>query len=287
MLLDQWTGVQEVRFKSGDDLLYGEFWAAPGRRKGAVLLVHGFNANIEEFGYTPKWLAAAGYDCFAFDQAGFGKSEGDVGRTDLDRARRDIAAATAELVDWSADVPLGIVGHSLGGAYGAAAIGPETSFKAAVLAQPLDRMWDEIHPVGQAVYHLLGKRAEKRVAKGLDPGRVPYKSRTDRLFVSPEHAAQFGRPDFLLRHVNLANYRMAYTLSGSEWAKQAVVPTLVVVTPHDRVVRPKHSMRVYDALPEPKALLEHKGGHSCFRDVDGRFVVDGIIAWFDRHIGGA
>ncbi|MEK6975391.1 MAG: alpha/beta fold hydrolase [Candidatus Thermoplasmatota archaeon] len=276
--------MQEVRFRSGDDLLYGQFWAAPGRRKGALLLVHGFNSNLEEYGKAPAWLATAGYDCLAFDQSGFGKSEGEVGRTDLERARRDIAAATKELRDWSSDIPFGVVGHSLGGAYAAAAIGPGTPFRAAVLAQPLDRMWDEIHPVGQAIYHLLGKRAERRAAKGLPPGRVPYKSRSDKLFVSREAQEEAGRPDFLLRHVNLANYRMAYTLSGSEWAKQAKVPTLVVVSPHDLVVRPRHSMRVYDALPEPKALLEHKGGHSCFRDLDGRFIVDGMVAWFDRHL---
>lgn len=279
--------MQELRFRSGEETLYAQFWPAPGRRKGALLLVHGFNSNLEEFGHAPKWLATGGYDCLAFDQTGFGKSTGEVGRTDLDRARRDIEAATAELRDWSSDIPLGVVGHSLGGAYAAATIGPGTPFRAAVLAQPLDRMWDEIHPIGQAFYHLLGRRAERRLAKGLPPGRVPYKSRSDRLFVSLEHAKEFGRPDFLLRHVNLANYRMAYSLSGAEWARLSTVPTLVTVTPFDRVVRPKHSMRVYDALREPKALLEHRGGHSCFRDLDGRFVVDGIIAWFDRHLAGA
>lgn len=279
--------MQEVKFRSGEDLLHGQFWAAPGRRKGAVLLVHGFNSNLEEFGHAPKWLATAGYDCLAFDQAGFGKSTGEPGRTDLERATRDIQAAVAELRDWSSDIPLGIVGHSLGGAYAAAQLGPATPFKAAVLAQPVDRLWDEITPLGRAAYHVLGRRAERRVGKGLSPGRVPYRSRTDRLFVSMEAAAEFGRPDFLLRHVNLANYRMAHGLSGAQWAARSTVPALVVVSPKDRVVRPRHSQRVYDALPDPKGLLEHKGGHSCFRDLDGRFVMDGVVAWFDRHLAGA
>lgn len=267
--------------------MYGQFWAAPGRRKGAVLLVHGFNSNLEEFGHAPQWLAAAGYDCLAFDQAGFGKSEGEVGRTDLVRAQRDIAAAVAELRDWSSDIPFGIVGHSLGGAYAAASSGSGTAFRAAVLAQPVDRLWDEIHPLGRAAYHVLGRRAERRIAKGLSPGRIPYQSRTDRLFVSLEAAKEFGRPDFLLRHVNLANYRMAHGMSGARLARDVTVPTLVVVSPQDRVVRPAHSQRVYDSLPDPKGLLEHRGGHSCFRDLDGRFVVDGVVAWFDRHLQGA
>lgn len=278
--------MREVRFQSGANRLYGQFWSAPGRRKGAALLVHGFNSNLEEFGEAPHWLALAGYDTLAFDQAGFGKSEGEVGRTDVERARVDIEAALSQLRRQSApDIPLGIVGHSLGGAYAAHAIGSGTPFKAAVLAQPLDRLWDEISPLGRGLYHLLGRRAERRMAKGLPPGRVPYQSRTDRLFVSKEAALAAGRPDFLLRHVNLANYRGAHSMSGSGWARHAQVPTLVVVTPFDRVVKPSHSRKVFEALPSPKGLLEHKGGHSCFRDLDGRRVVDGIIDWFDQHLG--
>ncbi len=134
---------------------------------------------------------------------------------------------------------------------------------------------------------MLAGRDGDRVAKGLDPGHVPYRSTSKRLFVSLEAAREAGRPDFLQRHVNLANYRGAYTMAGAVWARGATAPTLVVVSPKDRIVRPRHSLRVYDALPEPKALLEHAGGHSCFRDLDGRFVADGIIAWFDRHLAGA
>lgn len=280
--------MREVRFPSGKDTLYGQFWPAPGRRKGAVALVHGFNSNLEEYGRLPEWLALAGYDCLAFDQAGFGHSSGERGRTDVERAGQDIAAALRELRDLAgADVPLGIVGHSLGGAYTAHAIGPGTPVKAAVLAHPVDSLWHELIPPARAAYHLLGRITERRMAKGMPPGKIPYKSSTKRLFVSLEAARQAGRPDFLQRDVNLGNYRAAYTMDGRGWAARAAAPTLVVVSRHDKVVRPKHSLRVYDALPDPKGLLEHEGGHSCFRDLDGRFVADGIIAWFDRHLGGA
>lgn len=280
--------MREVRFPSGGLSLHGVFHAAPGRRKGAVVLVHGFNSSLEEYGHLPAWLARAGYDCLAFDQAGFGQSEGERGRTDVDRASRDIAAALQQLRELAGpDIPLGLVGHSLGGAYGAHALGPGTPVRAAVLAHPVDSIWHELVAPARGMYHVLGRRAERRLAQGLDPGRIPYKSSSRKLFVSLEAAREAGRPDFLQRYVNLANYRAAYTMDGAGWARAATVPTLVVVSPHDKVVRPKHSLRVYDSLPEPKALLEHEGGHSCFRDLDGRFVADGIIAWFDRHLQGA
>lgn len=273
-----------VRFPAGSNTLHGEFWPAPDPRKGVVVLVHGFNSSLEEYGRLPEWLATAGYDCLAFDQAGFGQSDGERGRTDIGRAQVDIAAAVAEAQRQSPGVPLGLVGHSLGGAYAAHAIGPGTPVKAAVLAHPVDSIWDELTPPARVAYHLLGRRAERRIAKGLEPGQVPYRSTSKRLFVSLDAAREAGRPDFLQRHVNLANYRAAYTMTGAVWARGATAPTLVVVSPKDRVVRPKHSLRVYDALPEPKAMLEHAGGHSCFRDLDGRYVADGIIAWFDRHL---
>lgn len=279
--------MQEVRFPSGPNRLHGQFHEADGSVRGAILLVHGFNSSLDEFGQAPAWLAAAGYHTLAFDQSGFGRSEGDVGRTDLERARADIASASAELRRMSGKrTPMGVIGHSLGGAYTAAALAPGTHFSAAVLAQPLNRMFDEMNVFARAMYHVIGRRAERRSARGLPPGRVPYKSRSDKLFVSREAQAAAGRPDFLLRHVYLANYRGALGTAGAEWARGAQVPTLVVVSPFDRVVKPANSMKVYDALPEPKALLEHKGGHSCFRDLDGRFIVDGCIAWFHQHMGG-
>lgn len=276
-----------VEFRAGSEVLRGEHWAprGPGAAKGAVLLVHGFNSSLEEFGHVPAWLAEAGYHALAFDQRGFGRSGGERGRTDVERAVQDIAAAGETLRRLAPGLPLAILGHSLGGAYTAAAVGRGAiDAKAAVLAHPVNRLFDEVPRVLRPFYHALGRYGEWRMARGKSPGHLPYRSSSRQLFVSLEHAQMHGRPPFLLKRSNLGNYRAARTMSASEWAREVRVPVLLVASPHDRVVHPEHSRHVLAAVAGPKEVFEHGGGHSCFRDLDGRRVTDAIVAFLDRTL---
>lgn len=280
------TSPGSIAFRVGSEVLHGEHWAPAGRAKGALVLVHGFNSSLEEFGKAPQWLAEEGFHALAFDQRGFGQSHGERGRTHVDRAVPDIAAAAATVLRLAGPgVPLGLIGHSLGGAYVTAAIGRgAVDAKAAVLAHPVDRMFDEVPLPLRGFYHLLGKVAERRMAKGKPPGMLPYRSSSKSLFVSLEAAREAGRPDFLLKHSNLGNYRAATTMSTSTWARDVKVPVLVVTSPHDRVVKPPHIRGVFEALASPKRLFEHDGGHSCFRDLDGRRITHEMAAWFAEHL---
>lgn len=274
-----------VEFRVGSEVLRGVHVAPKGRAKGGVVLVHGFNASLEEFGHAPTWLAEAGYHALAFDQRGFGRSGGERGRTNVERAVPDIAAAAETLAHLDGDLPLFLLGHSLGGAYCAAALGRKAvEARAAALAHPVDRLFDEVHPMLRPVYHALGRWTERRMARGKPAAQMPYRSSSRALFVSLEAAREAGRPDFLLKHSNLGNYRAATTMSAAQWARAVETPTLVVTSPHDRVVKPAHIRTVYDALAGRKQVFEHAGGHSCFRDLDGHRITQACIEWFDRHL---
>jgi alpha-beta hydrolase superfamily lysophospholipase len=278
--------VDPVEFRVGSEVLRGEHWAPDGPAKGAVLLVHGFNSSLEEFGGVPAWLADAGYHALAFDQRGFGRSGGERGRTDVERAVQDVAAAGETLARLAPGLPVAVVGHSLGGAYTVAAVGRGAlDARAVVLAHPVDRLFDEVPALLRPFYHALGRWSEWRVARGKPPGHLPYRSSSRQLFVSLEHAQMHGRPPFLLKRSNLGNYRAIRAMSGAEWARGVRVPVLLVASPHDRVVRPEHSRAVHAATAGPKEVFEHAGGHSCFRDLDGRRVTDAIVAFLDRTLG--
>jgi acylglycerol lipase len=275
-----------VEFRVGSEVLHGRLWAAAGEPKGSVVLAHGFNSSLDEFGEAPAWMAAAGYHALAFDQRGFGASGGEPGRTNVDRAVPDIAAAVETMRQRFRGLPVFLVGHSLGGAYaiGAASRGVEVA--ALAVAQPVDRLFDEVARPLRPFYHLLGKMAEARVRRGLPPGTLTYRSSSRLLYRDVRLARQHGRPDFLAKHSNLGNYQAALTMSTTSWAKGVAAPTLVLSSPYDRVVKPANIRKVYDALPGKKRWVEHGGGHSCFRDLDGRAVTAAIVAWFDEHGAG-
>jgi acylglycerol lipase len=280
--------VQERGFEVAGERLAGTLWAPRGRPRAGLLLVHGFNSSQVEFGPLPQALADAGFLVLAFDQRGYGRSAGEPGRTSVERAVEDIVAAAGELREAAGPhAPLGIVGHSLGGAYALAALARTDLFAAGVVAHPVDRLFDELSPLEKAGYHAIGRVAEWRLRRGRPPGTIPYKNSYESLFEDPA-AAQRARADgFLLGRVSLGNYRAALTMSASTWAKGVRQPVLVIASPIDKAVRPAHTRKVYDALAGPKELLLHKGGHSCFRDLDGPRLAQATADWFRTHLGAA
>jgi hypothetical protein len=158
-------------------------------------------------------------------------------------------------------------------------------FRCAVVAHPVDTLFGELNPIERAGYHVMGRLGELRTRLGRRAGTLPYKVHYSEIFVSHAAAQAAKRDDILQKHANLANYRDALRVSGSTWARAVEVPVLTVWSPLDKAVKPKHTMAVHEALAGPKETFEHKGGHSCFRDLDGRHVIAACAEFFHRHLG--
>lgn len=278
-----------VFFSVDGERLAGEHFAPAGTPRGAVVLVHGFNSSRGEFGSLSQRLAGAGYHALAFDQRGYGASQGERGRTSVQRCVEDIAAAAQLLTTFPGveGLRMGIVGHSLGADYALAAMGRTNLFAAGVVAHPFDRLMDQLNPIERLGYHVIGKYSEWRVARGKVAPTIPYKNSYETLYESPEAAAAARKDGFLQGRVSLANYRPAVEMSAASWAREVQVPTLVIGSPHDRAVRPAHIRHVYEAIPATKQWLEHNGGHSCFRDLDGDVLAAATVDWFNHYLGPA
>ena len=254
-----------------------------GPVRGAVVVTHGFNSEVRELADLPAALARHGWHVLAFDQRGFGASEGERGYTTAARAVDDIRGAIGQL---PANLPVALVGHSLGGAYVLEATAEDPRVRAVVAAHPLDRLWDELNPIERLGYHVVGRITEARRKKGKPAGTIPFKVRSKDLYGDPEAVRRAEAQPFLQRRVNLGNYRTALTFSGASAARRVTVPALVIGSPNDKVVKPGHTHRVFEALPGKATMLEHRGGHSCFGDLDGAMLADAIAAWLESHVLG-
>ncbi len=106
--------------------------------KGALVALHGFNDYSNAFAEQSKAWSAAGLAVYAYDQRGFGASEG-RGLWHGDDAMVDDLRTTVRLVkDRHPNLPVTIIGESMGGAVVLAALGAEPPVRAdrAVLSAP-------------------------------------------------------------------------------------------------------------------------------------------------------
>lgn len=265
--------------------IYGEYHAPPKRSKVAVLLLHGFNTSLKEFGDWPARLAERGFHVLAFDQRGFGASGGERGRVGLGRAIRDVEGALTWIEQELGRVKVYCLGHSLGGAYAAGIQARQEPFKGLILAHAVDCIFDELTAVERAGFHAIGRAERRRLAKGSKPRRMPYRVRYRRLFVDKAAAQQAKEDGFLSRWVNMGNYEFAATMKASAWAAKVDVPALCIQSAEDQVVDPAHSEAVYTALAGDVDMLSHRGGHSCFRDLDSGRLLDGVADWLNTQEG--
>lgn len=279
--------MEPVAFSVDGAALHGECHAPGATAKGAVLLLHGLNSSSGEYGDFPADLAARGFHVLSFDQRGSGASEGERGFTSVARILEDVARARDVLREKAGrKTRLGLVGHSLGAAYGLTILARTRGFRAAALAHPPDRIWDEVPLLERPAMHVLGRWGRRRMRKGKRAPIIPYRIAYRRHFVDTRRARYARRHDpYLSTTTHTGLYDLARNMEASQWAEAVDAPVLAILGARDRIVDSGRSKRVFEAVQGPVQWLEHGGGHSCFRDVDAPLLVDACDEWFSRHLG--
>ncbi|MEZ5934379.1 MAG: alpha/beta fold hydrolase [Alphaproteobacteria bacterium] len=113
---------EDVAFAAEDGTrLHGWFFQADGARIGSVLFLHGNAENISTHFANVAWLTRGGFDVFAIDYRGYGRS---AGVPTLDGLHQDVTAALDTLLKRPGVRPEEVVvfGQSLGGAVALTAI---------------------------------------------------------------------------------------------------------------------------------------------------------------------
>ena len=113
---DHGIDYRDLRFRASDGTrLHGWYLPAAGPARGTVVFAHGNAENVSTHLASVAWLQPRGYNVFAFDYRGYGRS---AGAPTMVGVHRDTVAAlrAADRVD---DLPrerLVLFGQSLGGA---------------------------------------------------------------------------------------------------------------------------------------------------------------------------
>lgn len=276
--------MREVRFDVEGESVAGALHEPSGPVRGQVVLVHGLLSRALEFGDLPARLAQRGWRVFALDQRGFGASGGPRGIITQERATKDVLAAVEWLRRDAPNLPVALVGHSMGAVFALRALAEDPRIRTAVLAAPMDTVRGELSSPEFAMYRVVAAASRLTSRTFLGPVKVPYKYSYDRLFYDKAAAQRAKENPFLHPTVDLTNYPAFMAMRSSAEAPKVKQPVLVLLGEHDRAVKRANSMRVYDALGGPKELHTLACGHSMWSDCKADEAAAHVERWLDAHM---
>lgn len=208
---------EDVHFTAPDGVnLHGWLINGKGYHKGIILFLHGNAQNISTHVSNVLWLAAEGFDVFAFDYRGYGRSEG---RPSIEGVHEDARAA----LEYTINRPefgkekIVVLGQSLGGAIAIFTVAhlPDKSRIAAVIADSTF-----------AGYRMIARETLAGI-----------------FFTWP-----FQYPLSMLINDDYSPVKCIKDLSS--------VPVLILHGKRDRVVPPHHGEILYTAALPPREIIE-------------------------------
>ena len=277
-------GRLELRHTSarGTSRLYTQSWLPDEPARAAILLVHGLGEHSGRYEYLAAHCTARGFAVYTADHYGHGRSEGLPGHVERFSVYLDgLRALRDDVRSREPDIPLFLLGHSMGGLIAAAFLGEDqASFRGCVLSGPALRSDAEPPALVLAIVRLVSWLAPTVPLIGLDPSGVSRDPAVVSAYVS----------DPLVHH-GKATARLITELSSAMRATLAAAPAielplLVMHGDADQLTSPAGSQALYDAAGSADKTLKLYPGlyHEIFNEPERDDVLGDMSAWLEAHL---
>jgi alpha-beta hydrolase superfamily lysophospholipase len=248
--------------------------------RGVVLIVHGLGEHAGRYDALANRLNAWGFAVRGYDQLGHGDSAGVRGRIPTDtRLLDDLADVIDDMRRRMApDVPLILLGHSLGGLVAARLVSLQMrSVDALVLSSPaLDAGLNAFQKMLVAV--LPRFLPNLRVGNGLNPTYLSH---------DPEVVRAYKADRLVHDRISarLARFIADAGPATMELAVAWTVPTLLLYAGDDHLVNPAGSRRFAKMAPKQVVSSVCFEGlhHELFNERDAAPVFTSLRRWLDQR----
>ncbi len=261
--------------------LRGYKWPSPAARAN-VLLTHGFaeyaERYVEHYNRLIPRLNALGFDVYAFDVQGHGRSPGARGVADMKKAVADHQAARRAL--GSDGKPLFLFGHSLGGLITAASVADDADGVAGVILSA-PALLIEAPP------HL---RAIANIFAVLSPGLrlLPASDASAISRIEAEVTAYKTDPMISALSIPAKVGATAIATAEKAWARYPkwTTPVLVLHGEKDTLTDPNGSKRFVELIAAKDKRLElcPEGRHELLNDLDRDAAMDALTSWLSARV---
>lgn len=241
-----------------------------------LVIVHGLSEHRGRYQRLQLDLAKAGIASYAYDQRGFGESDGS--RTHMERYTdllSDLRRVIAFVREGHPGRKVVLLGHSFGGAVSATfCIDHSDDVDALALSAPAYDV-----PLLPLRLHLLGYVLNRFLPARL----VRYPSNPDWLSRDPEVGAAF-RSDPLVQRAGTPRFYVEFRRMN-KYLHQSVgritLPTLIMQGSADRIVYPSGARALLEGIGAQRKKLNWYDGfyHEVFNEVGRERVIADLLQW--------
>jgi alpha-beta hydrolase superfamily lysophospholipase len=264
----------------GTTLALATWPARNGHPKAVVLGLHGFGDYRDAFEEPAEIWSQAGIVTYSYDQRGFGQSPTRGRWPGTETLVEDARAVAALLRQRHPDLPLYVVGESMGGAVALVAADHSMEVDGLVLSAPAVRTRESFGPVASATLWFFAHTIPWLPA---GPTSIDFRP-TD----NPKTLQKLQNDPLMLRQ---PRFDMGYGLldlmdDSREVAPRVRVPYMILHGVGDRLVPDGPLKAIIEVLPpraDSKLAFYKSGYHLLMRDKDGPKVSADIAAWMSDH----
>lgn len=247
----------------------------PAKRPRAVIIgVHGMNDYSNAFAMPAPWFAKRGITTYSFDQRGFGDTEHRGLWAGADVMARDLAAVTRIVRQRHGNLPVYIMGVSMGGGVTMKAMAAGLEVDGAILVAPAIWGWQAMNPVYKTALWLSAHTVPWKTATGSGLEIWPSDNiEMLRAFSKDPKVIKGTRIDAVYGVVNLMDD--AYSA-----APHFKTPVLYLYGKKDEIVPAEPTFHVMEQITAPKRLAVYENGwHMLLRDKQREKVWRDIHSW--------
>lgn len=257
-------------------------WLPQGTPRAAVVLAHGYAEHLGRYEAFAADLNACGLAVYALDHWGHGKSDGSYGFVPRFSAFTDgVELLLAKVEARHPDLPLFLVGHSMGGLIATAHLATHQShYAGAILSGPAIKATEEPSRIMILISRLLSRLAPKLGVLALQAEGV---SRDPAVV-----AAYLADP---LVHTGKMSARLAAEMfdamaKARAGASAISLPILLMHGTDDRLTAPAGSQLLFDTVASADKQLKLYPGlyHEIFNEPERDTVIADLIGWIDARL---
>ncbi len=260
-------------------------WRPEGRPTAVILALHGFNDYSYGFEEPGEFWAKHGIITYAYDQRGFGDAPYRGRWPGVDTLIHDFVAASFLIRNRHPDIPLIVLGESMGGAVIMTALASATPPQADGIVLSAPAVWSrEVMPLWQRIgLAIIAHTVPGMKVTGRGLGKVP----SDNIAM----LRKMSRDPKVIKRTRIdAIYGLVNLMDAALAAAPKLHGDILMLYGNREDIIPNGARRALEArLPRNGCTLRlaeyDSGHHMLLRDLEAERVLTDVAAWIDNRQG--